>query len=406
MKKSLFLTLIIALTFTACPPEPNPTHTHSYAAAWSNDATQHWHECSCGEKTDVAYHTAGDWIIDQAATETTAGSQHKECTVCGYETATETIPATPVHTHTYSTTWSKDATQHWHECSCGEKTDVATHDWQWKVTTPATTEADGLETETCTTCGATRGTKPIAKLETEKTQHSPDVPMFADKTATITTADTFTDTQWNAIVTAIAGKFETAYNEGNVNLKGAYENALQDSITIIVEKNPTAYTNYKVSGYTLWVHAVEGTNNMDTNAIVLAIINATVLIDGETPPQFREATINLTFEENTYTATVQATLLEAEWTGGATSVPAKIETTLNTRFATSGTATQGMFNTVFNTGVTIVVEKNPEYTNYKADSNQKTIYINFGVLNDEGTLWQAVGNATAVLAGRNVPITG
>ena len=69
-------------------------HTHSYGSEWKNDADNHWHECSCGDKTDVAAHTASDWIIDTPATATTSGSKHKECTVCGYTMATETIPAT------------------------------------------------------------------------------------------------------------------------------------------------------------------------------------------------------------------------------------------------------------------------------------------------------------------------
>jgi hypothetical protein len=69
------------------------------------------------------------------------------------------------HTHDYSATWTKNATQHWHECSCGDKKDVADHQWQWVVTTPATATAEGLETETCATCGATNGTRPIEQTE-------------------------------------------------------------------------------------------------------------------------------------------------------------------------------------------------------------------------------------------------
>ncbi|WP_461246089.1 hypothetical protein [Treponema sp. R6D11] len=38
------------------------------------------------------------------------------------------------------------------------------HEWEWVVTTAATTEAEGVETETCKTCGAINGTRPIAKL--------------------------------------------------------------------------------------------------------------------------------------------------------------------------------------------------------------------------------------------------
>jgi hypothetical protein len=40
-----------------------------------------------------------------------------------------------------------------------------THQWQWVVTTPATATAEGLETETCATCGATNGTRPIEQTE-------------------------------------------------------------------------------------------------------------------------------------------------------------------------------------------------------------------------------------------------
>jgi len=44
------------------------------------------------------------------------------------------------------------------------KDDEHTHDWKWVITTPATTETEGVETETCATCGETRGTRPIAKI--------------------------------------------------------------------------------------------------------------------------------------------------------------------------------------------------------------------------------------------------
>ena len=121
------LVTVIGFSMAACDDGSGNTHTHSYSTTWSKNATQHWHECSCGDKKDEAAHTAGNWIVDQAATATTDGSQHKECTVCGYITETGTIPVT--HTHTYAATWSNDATQHWHECTAndGAKIDVANH---------------------------------------------------------------------------------------------------------------------------------------------------------------------------------------------------------------------------------------------------------------------------------------
>jgi hypothetical protein len=38
-----------------------------------------------------------------------------------------------IHTCSFSTTWAHNETQHWHECSCGEKTDVADHDFDGDI---------------------------------------------------------------------------------------------------------------------------------------------------------------------------------------------------------------------------------------------------------------------------------
>ena len=130
-------------------------HTHSYGSEWKNDADNHWHECSCGDKKDTAAHTAGEWIIDTPATATTDGSKHKECTVCGYTMAIETIPATGggEHTHSYGSDWKNDATNHWHECSCGDKADKAAHDFKWVVDKEATATQKGSKHEECRVCG-------------------------------------------------------------------------------------------------------------------------------------------------------------------------------------------------------------------------------------------------------------
>ena len=133
-------------------------HTHSYGSEWKNDADNHWHECSCGDKKDTAAHTAGEWIIDAPASATTDGSKHKECTVCGYTMATETIPATGggEHTHSYGSEWKNDADNHWHECSCGDKKDTAAHTaGEWIIDTPATATTSGTKHKKCTVCGYT-----------------------------------------------------------------------------------------------------------------------------------------------------------------------------------------------------------------------------------------------------------
>ena len=130
------------------------------ASDWKSDNTDHWKECTvvgCGViiEGSKAAHTAGEWIIDTPATATTDGSKHKECTVCGYTMATETIPATGggEHTHSYGSDWKNDATNHWHECSCGDKADKAAHDFKWVVDKEATATQKGSKHEECRVCG-------------------------------------------------------------------------------------------------------------------------------------------------------------------------------------------------------------------------------------------------------------
>ena len=130
------------------------------ASDWKSDNTDHWKECTvvgCGViiEDSKAAHTAGEWIIDTPATATTSGSKHKECTVCGYTMATETIPATGggEHTHSYGSAWKNDADNHWHECSCGDKADKAAHDFKWVVDKEATATKKGSKHEECKVCG-------------------------------------------------------------------------------------------------------------------------------------------------------------------------------------------------------------------------------------------------------------
>ncbi len=72
-----------------------PSHTHNLSGQKGNDETNHWDICSeCSQHVNEAPHTYGAWITDTPATATTAGSMHKECTVCKHKMQTEVIPAT------------------------------------------------------------------------------------------------------------------------------------------------------------------------------------------------------------------------------------------------------------------------------------------------------------------------
>ena len=72
------------------------------------------------------------------------------------------------HKHEISTDWEINADNHWHTCqgeNCEEKFDEAAHSFgEGKVTTPATVEAEGVLTYTCTVCGFEK-TEAIEKLD-------------------------------------------------------------------------------------------------------------------------------------------------------------------------------------------------------------------------------------------------
>ena len=140
------------------PATGSGEHTHSYGSEWKTDADKHWHECSCGAKAEEAAHTASKWITDTAATATTDGTKHKECTVCHRVLETGTIPATGggEHMHNYSSDWKSDSINHWKECSCGHKDDVAAHSFKWVVDKEATATKKGTKHEECKVCGYQR----------------------------------------------------------------------------------------------------------------------------------------------------------------------------------------------------------------------------------------------------------
>lgn len=57
---------------------------HSYGTEWESDTDSHWHECTCGERSDEGTHTFGEWTVTKEATAAEDGSRERECSVCGY----------------------------------------------------------------------------------------------------------------------------------------------------------------------------------------------------------------------------------------------------------------------------------------------------------------------------------
>ncbi len=135
---------------------PRLSHTHSLSVDYSKDETGHWHTCSgCTEKVDFEAHTEDSGTVTVQPTETTEGIRVYSCTVCGYVIRTETVPAlASEHTHSYGTAWKYDSTNHWHECSSGEKTDISQHISNGGViTVPPTATTAGVRVYSCYICG-------------------------------------------------------------------------------------------------------------------------------------------------------------------------------------------------------------------------------------------------------------
>ena len=90
-------------------------------------------------------------------------------TVCSDGTVSEEEEE---HTHSYGTTWKSDADSHWKECTCGEKTEEASHEFEWVTDKTATVEETGLKHEECRVCGYKRSENTIIEKTPREHTHS------------------------------------------------------------------------------------------------------------------------------------------------------------------------------------------------------------------------------------------
>lgn len=61
---------------------------------WNTNEKNHWKTCACGEKASYGAHTFV-WIIDRAATTSSQGKRHQECSSCGLKNKEEVIDRLP-----------------------------------------------------------------------------------------------------------------------------------------------------------------------------------------------------------------------------------------------------------------------------------------------------------------------
>lgn len=159
---------------TTKPATTKPVHTHSYSS-WKSDNTNHWKECSCGNKSSTAKHTWDAGKVTKAATETATGIKTYTCTVCK-KAKTETIPK-KVHTHSYTViknaTCTTEGTK---KCSCGNtmpipKTSHKESNWYLEEVNGKQT---GKQLKKCTVCG-TELRREDAKAEYMYISSSPQI---------------------------------------------------------------------------------------------------------------------------------------------------------------------------------------------------------------------------------------
>lgn len=141
---------------------PPIVHVHSYSDEWLWDELNHWKECDCGVKQEEGSHNYEEWEVTQEATIYAPGMKESVCEDC-LLVKFETIPQLH-HTHSFSTNYKKDESQHWYVCVCGEKSNVASHSYgSWETTIAATIDSAGEQKRYCKECGYTE-TKIIPKI--------------------------------------------------------------------------------------------------------------------------------------------------------------------------------------------------------------------------------------------------
>ena len=193
-------------TCSVCGGTVAPTG-HTPSASWSKDSTDHWKICENpwgGEIIDKSAHTYGDWTVTIPAAEEHEGERQHTCTECGY-TETEII-SKEAHVHSFGSEWKHDGTYHWHECDCGERTDISAHTPDGGRTAQSGGIYTGTLTYTCTVCGSVTGTE---RIKDNKTYNIPDytfAPLYIETGITyeklrigVETDESSVTLSWNSI---------------------------------------------------------------------------------------------------------------------------------------------------------------------------------------------------------------
>lgn len=218
------------------------TGKHTPKEGYQTDENKHWQECvNCDNVIDSTKveHTF-TWVVDKKTTEVSTGIKHEECSVCRYSRNSNTVIDKLIHNpvlvkakeatcseegaithylcyscgkyyasndgkigeqiakddivltagHVYGTEWVTDAESHWHECECGEVSDLAAHETALVGAVEATDDEEGYTGDTvCSVCEAVVTTgETIPCLSAEETTEAPTEAPTEEPTAAPTEA--------------------------------------------------------------------------------------------------------------------------------------------------------------------------------------------------------------------------
>ena len=224
-------------------------HSHSIdTTIWKNDAKQHWHGCK-----ETSTYVYGVEIPENGEKENLVPNTSRTDYTCEEEFDKADHVAAEGYEH------NTDA--HWQTCDvCGFVLNKAEHSWDSGViTTPATTEKEGVKTYTCTVCKATK-TEAVPKTAkpTTPTKQSISKAQITGLSSKTYNGKAQTQSKLKVICEGKTLKQGTDYTvsyKNNKNIgkatvtikgKGKYEGSIKKTFQITVAKGKT-YTagNFK-----------------------------------------------------------------------------------------------------------------------------------------------------------------
>ena len=250
-------------------------HKHKFASEWTYDKTTHWHAATC-ECSDVELqkteHTFGEWEVIKEATEDAKGSKERFCDICKCKETAEIAQLNHKHVtgeswknddknhwkectgckekidvkeHSYSESWTKNASGRWHACVCGEKKDFEEHTYgTWKVEQKPTASTEGTSKRECKICSfeETKQIIPIPEgfVFIQGATVTGVLPVWMDESSDDRYEGVFIEGRTVTLSDFYMGKYEVTQEEYASVMKG--QKVTVDGKEYTLESNPSACT--------------------------------------------------------------------------------------------------------------------------------------------------------------------